>query len=150
MHAFSLAVCSMLAFPWTNALVCGAHMIASWLHISSTASALLADEAKELGASVEVVPCNLSQVQSVHACLESLIHVEGAIKQMLQKHPNLVVDQQVNASLAMRASCPCTSISWAPKSRSYACAFLASCMTVSESPLELPYNAGRTQHAILL
>ena len=94
-HALGLAVLAMLGSEPVNALICNAHMMASRFHASSAASASLAAEAKEMGISVELLPCNLSQVQSVHASLQSLIQMEHAIKQMLQKHPNFPMSQAV-------------------------------------------------------
>ncbi|DBA93026.1 TPA: hypothetical protein ACH3X2_14243 [Trebouxia sp. C0005] len=95
-HALGLAVLAMLGSEPVNALICNAHMMASRFHASSAASASLAAEAKEMGISVELLPCNLSQVQSVHASLQSLIQMEHAIKQMLQKHPNFPMSQAVS------------------------------------------------------
>ncbi|KAL0024706.1 hypothetical protein WJX77_010071 [Trebouxia sp. C0004] len=94
-HALVLAVLAMLASEPVNALICNAHMMASRFHASSAASAFLADEAKELGINAELLPCNLSQVQSVHECLQSLVQMEHAIKQMLQKHPDFPMNQAV-------------------------------------------------------
>ena len=95
MHALGLAVLAMLGFEPVNALICNAHMMASRFHASSAASAFLADEAKELGINAELLPCNLSQVQSVHECLQSLVQMEPAIKQMVQNHPDFPMNQAV-------------------------------------------------------
>ena len=89
----------MLGFPAANALIGNAHMVASRFHVSSAASALLADEARELGINAQLVPCNLSQLQSVHACLVSLVQLEHAIKQMLQTHPDFPIGQEVHLPL---------------------------------------------------
>ena len=86
----------MLGFPAANALIGNAHMMASRFQASSAASALLADEARELGINAKLVPCNLSQLQSVHACLVSLVQLEHAIKQMLQKHPDFPIGHEVS------------------------------------------------------
>ena len=94
-HALGLAVLAMLGSEPVNALICNAHMMASRFHASSAASALLADEAKEMGINAELLPCNLSQVQSVHDCLQSLVQMEHAIKQMLQHHPDFPMNQAV-------------------------------------------------------
>lgn len=94
-HALGLAVLAMLGSEPVNALICNAHMMASRFHASSAASAFLADEAKEMGINAELLPCNLSQVQSVHACLQSLVQMEHAIKHVLQKHPDFPMNQAV-------------------------------------------------------
>ena len=95
MHALGLAVLAMLGSEPVNALICNAHMMASRFHASSAASAFLADEAKEMGINAELLPCNLSQVHSVHACLQSLVQMEHAIKHVLQKHPDFPMNQAV-------------------------------------------------------
>ena len=94
-HALGLAVLAMLGSEPVNALVCNAHMMASRFHASSAASAFLADEAKEMGVNTELLPCNLSQVQSVYECLQSLVQMESAIKRMLQNHPDFPMNQAV-------------------------------------------------------
>lgn len=103
MHALTLAMCSMLGFPHANAFIGNAHMVASRFQASSAASALLADEARELGINAKLVPCNLSQLRSVHACLVSLVQLQHAIRQMLQKHTDFPIGQEVHLPLCPSA-----------------------------------------------
>ena len=88
----------MLGFPWAKAMVGSAQRMASCFHANSIASTLLAEEAKELGIDAQELPCNLSQVQSVHACLESLVNLELAVRQTLKKHPDLSVHHEVSTA----------------------------------------------------
>ena len=85
MHAFSLAICSMLGFPWAKTVVGTAQQLAIHFSTNPTAVEVLAAEARQLGQTAQLSPCSLSQVQSVHACLQSLLALQTAIKQAVAK-----------------------------------------------------------------
>lgn len=87
MHAFALMICSMLGYPWARALVGTAQQLAIHFTTDKVAVDILAVEAAKLSLTVHLSPCNLSQVQSVHACLESLLRLQTPIKQALLKYP---------------------------------------------------------------
>ena len=87
MHAFSLIICSMLGYPWARALVGTSQQLAILFTTDKGAADILAAEAAKLGLTVHLSPCNLSRVQSVHACLQSLLRLQTPIKQALLKYP---------------------------------------------------------------
>lgn len=77
----------MLGFPWAKALVGTAQQLALHFSTDKVAVDILAAEAAKLGLTVHLSPCNLSQVQSVHACLQSLLRLQAPIKQALLEYP---------------------------------------------------------------
>lgn len=87
MHAFALMVCSMLGHPWARALIGTAQQLAVRFTTDKVAVDTLAVEAAKLSLTVHLSPCNLSQLQSVHTCLESLLRLQTPIKQALLKYP---------------------------------------------------------------
>ena len=100
MHVFTLLICSMLGFPWAKALAGAAQQMALYLSTDKAALDSLAAIAQQLGLSVHVSPCNLSQVQSVHACLQSLLGMQPAIRQALSKYPDAFSHLQVCSVIA--------------------------------------------------
>lgn len=100
MHAFTLLICSMLGFPWAKALVGTAQQLAICFSTDKAAVDSLAAEARQLGLPVHLSPCNLSQVQSVHACLQSLLRMQTAIRQALLKCPGAFGNLQVCSGAA--------------------------------------------------
>ena len=85
----------MLGFPWAKSLVGTAQQMALYLTTDKAALDSLATEAQQLGLSVHLSPCNMSQAQSVHACLQSLLRLQTAIRQALSRHPDAFSHLQV-------------------------------------------------------
>lgn len=85
----------MLGFPWAKALVGTAQQMAIGFSTDKAAVDSLAAEARQLGLPVHLSPCNLSEVQSVHACLQSLLRMQTAIRQALLKCPGAFGHLQV-------------------------------------------------------
>ena len=99
----------MLGFPWAKALVGTAQQMALYFSTDKAALDSLAAEARQLGLPVHLSHCKLSQVQSVHACLSSLLRLQSAIRKALSKHPDVFSHLQVCsvvAGLAMQADLP--------------------------------------------
>ena len=91
MHALCLTVCQMLSFPWAAAYIGSAQEVASYLNSTEPVSALL-----EAGIAARALPCTLSQVQTVHACLESLLQLQMAsVQQIVEELPATPVQQKV-------------------------------------------------------
>lgn len=90
----------MLGFPWAKALVGTAQQMALYLSTDKAALDSLTAEARQLGVSVHLSPCNLSQVQLVHACLQSLLRLQTAIRQALSKYPDAFRHLQVCSVIA--------------------------------------------------
>ena len=107
MHALSLATCQMLSFPWAASFIGSAQEVASYLNSTEAVPALL-----EAGIGARALPCSLSQVQSVHACLESLLQLQTAsVQQVVEALPATMLQQKVLLhsrlvpSLYSQASC---------------------------------------------
>ena len=99
----------MLGFPWAKALVGTAQQMALYFSTDKAALDSLAAEARQLGLPVHLSHCNLSQVQSVHACLQSLLKLQMAIRQALSQYPDVFSHLQVCrvvAGLAVQAGLP--------------------------------------------
>ena len=107
MHAFTLLICAMLGFPWAKALVGTAQQVAIYFCTDKAAVDILAAEARQLGLSVHLSPCKLSQVQSVHACLQSLLGMHAAIKQALLKYPDAFGNLEVRSVVPVCCSIKC-------------------------------------------
>ena len=66
--------------------------VSSYLCRPEAASALIA-----AGIPTQAVPCNLSQVQSVHACLEALLKLQmGPVQQLIKALPATAAQQKVH------------------------------------------------------
>ena len=105
MHAFSLATCAMLGFPWARAVTGLAQQLAIHFSLDSAATVALAAAAAQLGLASTVVPASLSQVHSVHTCLRSLLALQTAIRQAMVLHPFAAAQTEVELNTCVLLAC---------------------------------------------
>ena len=90
MHAFNSTTLSVMGHPFAKKLVSQAQALVTFFRASHQPLASLTKLAKSMGIKRTLITSNKTRFTSVHASLESVVKLQGALQELVKQAPKLI------------------------------------------------------------
>ena len=90
MHAFNSTMLSVMGHPFAKKLVSQAQALVTFFRASHQPLASLTKLAKSMGIKRTLITSNKTRFTSVHASLESVVRLQGALQELVKQAPKLI------------------------------------------------------------